>query len=193
MRWKRWGTEVITLEVITLCAAKSDYLPPASLALAAGDVRAEQVRGGYNPAMSTQPGTERQEQRDLVAVDILRTALRELVAAYRFGSTATGSARLSSDVDLAVLADGRLDPIVRFDLQERLAGALHIDVDLVDLRAASTVMASQIVTTGVLLYEGDSTARHVFENFVYGRYARFNEERREILDRIAREGRVYGG
>ena len=54
-------------------------------------------------------------------------------------------------------------------------------------------MASQIITTGVLLYEGDASARHVFEDFVYGRYARLNEERRGILERIAREGSVYGG
>jgi hypothetical protein len=65
-------------------------------------------------------------------------------------------------------------------------------VDLVDLRSATTVMASQIVTTGVLLYDGDPAARGRFEDYVYSAYARLNEERRGILQRIAAEGTVYG-
>lgn len=133
------------------------------------------------------------DRRDAVALGLLRAALPGLIAVYRFGSSATGASRPDSDVDLAVLADRKLDPVSRFALQEQLAGALLRDVDLVDLRSASTVMASQIVTTGVLLFGGDARARHVFEDFVFGRYARLNEERRAILDRIAREGTVYGG
>ena len=143
--------------------------------------------------MSTSSASDDQGRRDEIAVGLLRAALPGLIAAYRFGSSAAGTTRPDSDVDLAILCARRLDPVARFELQEQVAGALRTDVDLVDLRAASTVMASQIVTTGVLLYEGDAPARHVFEDFVYGRYARLNEERRGILDRIAQEGSVYGG
>ncbi|MBA2353777.1 MAG: nucleotidyltransferase domain-containing protein [Acidobacteria bacterium] len=143
--------------------------------------------------MSTQSADSTEARRDALAVGLLRAGIPGLVAAYRFGSSAAGTGRPGSDVDLAILTDHRLEPVARFKLQEQLASALHTDVDLVDLRAASTVMASQVVTTGILLYERDAPARHVFENFVYGRYARLNEERRGILERIAQEGTVYGG
>lgn len=130
---------------------------------------------------------------DREVVSLLQTQVRDLQAVYRFGSSVANADRPDSDVDLAMLAARPLAAVERFDIQERLAAALRRDVDLVDLRSASTVMASQIITTGVLLHEADAPARHVFEDFVYGRYARLNEERRGIVERIAREGSIYGG
>jgi len=135
-------------------------------------------------------GTDRGLDETVVA--ILRDAVPTAVAIYRFGSSVEGLHRPDSDVDLAVLADHPLDSWGRFDLQERVAAAVRRQVDLVDLRSATTVMASQIVTTGVLLYDGDPAARGRFEDYVYSAYARLNEERRGILQRIAAEGTVYG-
>ena len=131
-------------------------------------------------------------EQDAVVVAVLRRALPELVAVYRFGSSATGTQGPDSDIDLAVLSPGRLAPRARFDLQEDIAAALRRPVDLVDLRAASSVMAIQVVSTGELLFDADPEARGRFEDFTYGIYARFNEERRGILQRISREGTVYG-
>jgi len=62
----------------------------------------------------------------------------------------------------------------------------------VDLRAASTVMAMQVVGPGTVLYESDPEERGRFEDLTFSLYARLNEERRGILDRVAREGSVYG-
>ncbi len=129
---------------------------------------------------------------DATLVAMVRDSMRDVVAIYRFGSSATDTARSDSDVDVAMLGAGPLDPLVRFDLQELLAAAIHRSVDLVDLRRASSVMAHQVVTTGLLLYESDAAERGRFEDFVFGAYARLNEERRGILDRIAAEGSVYG-
>lgn len=129
---------------------------------------------------------------DDLAVREIRSALPAVVAIYRFGSSVDGSSRPDSDIDLAVLVADRLDPHARFELQERLAVVLRRQVDLVDLRSATTVMASQIVTTGVLLHDGNPLARGSFEDYVYGAYARLNEERRAILERVASEGTVYG-
>jgi predicted nucleotidyltransferase len=125
-------------------------------------------------------------------VDELWRALDGLVAIYLFGSAARGSMHRASDLDIAVLGTRPLDPAARFDLQERLASRLGRDVDLVDLVAASPVMAIQVVTAGRLLYESDSAARGRFEDRTFGAYARLNEERRGILQRIADEGTVYG-
>jgi hypothetical protein len=83
-------------------------------------------------------------------------------------------------------------PERRFEIQETLAGKLGRDVDLVDLAAASTVMAMQVVANGTLLYEAPGDARGRFEDYTFSAYARLNEERRSILDRVRAEGSVYG-
>jgi len=116
----------------------------------------------------------------------------DLVAVYRFGSTVGGAPRRDSDVDLALLARQPLDPVRRFELQEELALRLRRDVDLVDLRRASTVMRMQVVARGVVLAVLDRTEQERFEAYSYSAYARLNEERAEVLDRIRRERTIYG-
>lgn len=132
------------------------------------------------------------EQEDVAAVAMIRSVVPDLIAMYRFGSSVSGERNLGSDVDMAVLATAPIDPLLRFDLQERLASALHQRVDLVDLRAASPVMAIQVIGKGRLLLDNDASARGRFEDLTYGVYARLNEERRGILQRVAAEGTVYG-
>lgn len=132
------------------------------------------------------------QQQDRTIVACLQASLPGLVAAYRFGSTTDGTARAESDVDVAVLATRALPPLERFELQEQLAAALGRDVDLVDLGAASTVMAMQVVVNGDVLYSADDALRGAFEDRVFGAYARLNEERRGILDRVASEATIYG-
>jgi predicted nucleotidyltransferase len=138
-------------------------------------------------AVSPPPATP-----DQFIVDEIRRALEGVVAVYRFGSSAQGTAHRASDTDVAVLTHERLPAAARFDLQERLAARLGSDVDLVDLGRSSTVMAMQVIAGGQLLYEGDADARGRFEDRTYGAYARLNEERRGILERIKAEGSVYG-
>jgi predicted nucleotidyltransferase len=132
------------------------------------------------------------EQEDRVAVAAIRSAVPDVVAVYRFGSSISGERSPDSDVDLAVLAPTPLDPLFRFDLQERLASAFGRSVDLVDLRVASPVMAIQAIGRGRLLLDAEPSARGRFEDLTFGVYARLNEERRGILQRVAAEGSVYG-
>ena len=126
------------------------------------------------------------------AVPLIRAEIRDLVAVYLFGSLADGSEHPGSDVDLAFLAPRPVEPARRFDLQERLALALQRNVDLVDLAAAATVMRMQVVSRGKVLAEFDPAQREGFEDFVYSSFARLNEERKGILDRVVREGTVHG-
>ncbi|HYC55223.1 MAG TPA: nucleotidyltransferase domain-containing protein [Candidatus Binatia bacterium] len=130
---------------------------------------------------------------DAVISDALTASVKDLVAVYRFGSTVSGQQHSDSDVDVAVLGRTPLDPLERFQLQEELALRLHRDVDLVDLRRASTVMRMQVVSTGLCFLVADETERDRFEDYVFAAYARLNEERRGILDQIRRDGRVYDG
>lgn len=130
--------------------------------------------------------------QDQAVVNAIRRVVPAVQAVYRFGSSVTGGTHAASDLDVAFLAPAPLDPTVRFDLEQSLASAVRRDVDLVDLRAASSVMAMQVVSTGMLIDDVDAASRGAFEDYVYGAYARLNEERREILRRIADEGTVYG-
>jgi hypothetical protein len=50
----------------------------------------------------------------------------------------------------------------------------------------------QVLESAVLLFERDTAARLRFETAACSAYARLNEERRAILDRIRKEGTVHG-
>ena len=112
-------------------------------------------------------------------------------AVYAFGSQADGTAHPESDLDLAVLAASPLDPLVRWDAQEALAAALGTDVDLVDLRSASTVMRAEVLRTGRVVLDRDPTARAFWEVWTMSAYALLNEERQGILDDVRQRGRVH--
>lgn len=124
-------------------------------------------------------------------LDLLRTRVSGLVAVYVFGSSETGGAHAASDLDMAVLASSRLDPMIRWELQQDLAQRAGRSVDLVDLRSASTVMQIQVVSTGRLLLSVDPVEVDRFEMYVFADYCRLNEERRAILDDVKRRGRIH--
>ena len=94
----------------------------------------------------------------MVALDQLgATLLDELAAAFPqqrvlgawlYGSQARGEARAGSDLDLAVLCDGPLDPVALFDASGRLAARLGTSVDLVDLRRAGGLLRVEATHRG---------------------------------------------
>lgn len=129
---------------------------------------------------------------DNAQIEYIRQSVPGLIALYRFGSQAKGTAHPNSDVDLAVLARNPLPNMRRFELAQELATQLHRDVDLVDLRTASTVMRMQVISTGECLASQDEPARREFEMYAYSDYARLNEERRDIIKGIVKRGLVYG-
>jgi hypothetical protein len=74
-----------------------------------------------------------------------------------------------------------LNPLERWNLAQDLANLLKREVDLVDLRKASTVMRMQVISLGQYLYESNRQERDRFEDYVFSSYARLNEERKEIM------------
>lgn len=128
---------------------------------------------------------------DHALIEYLNKSVPGLTSLYRFGSQTKGTARPDSDVDLAVLARDPIPNLQRFELAQELAIHLHHDVDLVDLRAASTVMRMQVLSTGTCLAAPNEQARREFEMYAYSDYARLNEERKGILDDIRVRGLVY--
>lgn len=91
----------------------------------------------------------------------------DVLAAYLFGSYATGDARLESDVDVAVLLSGA-DDFERFERRLRLIGEVEValgrrPVDVIVLNDAPPLLAHQVLKHGQLIFEHDRAARVEFE------------------------------
>jgi len=71
---------------------------------------------------------------------------------YLFGSMVTGQQHENSDLDIAILPAPALDNLERWQIAQDLACEFDINVDLVDLNVASTVLCQQVITTGELLW-----------------------------------------
>lgn len=121
----------------------------------------------------------------------LQQSIPSLSALYVFGSQASGHAGPDSDLDLAVLADERIGAEKLWDLAAQLARIANCPVDLLDLRAASTVMQYRIITTGKRLWAKDSQAA-VYESFILSAKTALDEARSGLLQDIQKTGTVYG-
>lgn len=91
-------------------------------------------------------------------LQLLQTSLPGLLAVHAFGSRISGQATATSDLDLAVLVAGYADPLQLWQLSSALAELAGCEVDLLDLRAASTVMQYQILSTGERWWAADVQA-----------------------------------
>ncbi len=128
--------------------------------------------------------------RDAV-VALLRAELPGLLGVYAFGSRIAGTADARSDLDLAVLVEGYADPVRLWHLASDLATSAGCEVDLLDLRAATTVMQYQVLTTGQRWWAADVRAG-LFEAFVLSEKTALDEARADLLADIVREGHVHG-
>lgn len=121
----------------------------------------------------------------------IRARLPHAMSIYAFGSQMQGTAGQHSDLDLAVLVAGYADPLVLWDLTASLSDVVACPVDLLDLRAASTVMQYQVVTTGSRLWSVGLLAA-LFETFVLSEKTALDEARAPLMADIQRIGRIYG-
>lgn len=121
----------------------------------------------------------------------LQANLPGLLAVYVFGSQVTGEANADSDLDLAALIEGSIDPLQLWHLAGELADMVKVPVDLLDLRAASTVMQYQVITTGRRLWSKDSQAG-IFESYILSEKTALDSARAELLVDIQQDGTVYG-
>lgn len=124
-------------------------------------------------------------------VAVLQGAIPTLSAVYAFGSQVSGEAGPESDLDVALMADETLGAEVLWELSSRLAGIVGCSVDLLDLRAASTVMQYQIVITGRRLWSRDEQVG-LYEAFILSQKTALNEARAGLLEDIKKTGTVYG-
>ena len=99
---------------------------------------------------------------------------------YLFGSYAHDQANSESDIDIAIFGKTKFDPIFRWQMQNELANVLKIDVDLIDLLSASTVMQNQVIHHGICIYDAANYAA-LFDMQVMSMYQHLNDERAGIL------------
>ncbi|WP_157270225.1 type VII toxin-antitoxin system MntA family adenylyltransferase antitoxin [Azohydromonas aeria] len=114
-----------------------------------------------------------------------------LLGVYAFGSRIRGTAGPESDLDLAVLVAGYADPLLLWELAGELEDLAGCPVDLLDLRAASTVMQHQILTQGERWWRRDLQA-DLFEAAVLSEKTALDSARAGLLADIAKRGRVHG-
>lgn len=123
--------------------------------------------------------------------EIILKAFPNTLAIYAFGSRINGTANAQSDLDLAVLVAGYAPPLKLWDVSSDLANVAGCEVDLLDMRAASTVMQYQILQTGRRLWAKELEAG-LFECFVLSEKLEFDQARAELLNDISQRGFVYG-
>ena len=125
-------------------------------------------------------------------VRTLQARLPDLLAVYGFGSRVQGTAGPDSDLDMAVLVAGYVDVTQLWQLAGELADIAGCAVDLLDLRAASTVMQYQIVTQGERWWARDAQAA-MFESAILSEKTALDTARAGLLADIRERGTVYGG
>lgn len=124
---------------------------------------------------------EEVQPRDL---DRIAAVLREdgdLILAYVFGSVSEGSARLDSDVDVAVLADRPLSSDHRLKLIRQLATVTGRPVDLVDLREVGLPLSPIILTKGRTLFCRDLREKELLITKMLADVEDFLPQRQRLL------------
>lgn len=86
-----------------------------------------------------------------------------VVATYVFGSVGRGTAGPQSDVDVAILLDRPPEPDTLVRIRRALERGLQREIDLVDLHRAPADLVHRVLRDGILVVEGDRSARIAFE------------------------------
>ena len=113
-------------------------------------------------------------------INSIRNKIANVKLIYLFGSFASGEQHTNSDLDIAILPAKALDHLTRWQVAQELACELNIDVDLVDLNTASTVLCQQVITQGLLLW-GNSNDDDAFAVKTMSMYQHLQAERSLIL------------
>lgn len=128
-----------------------------------------------------------------MSTDIFQTVAAALAGepgikvAFVYGSAAAGKMRPGSDVDVAVLFDRPLDMELRLALWGKLTGALHREVDLVDLYDLGGEILHQILTKGRVVIKNDVHAYfRLVQRMVYNEEDFMPQIRRVLRERVER-------
>ena len=119
---------------------------------------------------------------EIKIIDFLKKRIPAVVGIYIYGSYAANEMTPESDIDIAFFAEEKITPVEKWKIQEKLAALLDLDVDLVDLKEATTILRSEVVEKGILIYSANKYKMDHFEMTTYSMYADLNETRVDILN-----------
>lgn len=122
-----------------------------------------------------------EKKTEILIIEFLKDQIPGLIAIYIFGSMADNSATPESDIDIAILTFQKISAVEKWKIQEELASKLKQDVDLIDLKDATTILRTEVVENGKLIFSGDSYQVNHFEMITYSMYSDLNESRQDIL------------
>lgn len=108
-----------------------------------------------------------------------------------FGSFTKNNFRSDSDIDIAFFSDRKIGEYERFLISQEIANSLNRDVDLIDMKKASTVLNCEILGTGKVIYYEDENRLRELQISILKDYCLLNEERAVILKKVHEKGRVY--
>lgn len=121
-----------------------------------------------------------------LVIESVRSKIDNVKLIYLFGSFASGEQHADSDLDIAILPMKALDNLTRWQIAQDLACELDIDVDLIDLNSASTVLCQQVISQGQLLW-GNTNDNDVFTVKTMSMYQHLQAERALILNDLMTE------
>ena len=124
-------------------------------------------------------------------VEMLRNEFDTLMAVFLFGSQSKGTCNSNSDIDLAVLVEGYAEPLLLWNVGQMLAAQLNVDIDLIDLRAVSSVFQAQILLQGECLWSKDSQSDLTVCAMLTEKL-HLDEKRQKQLREITAGGKIYG-
>ncbi|WP_026695503.1 type VII toxin-antitoxin system MntA family adenylyltransferase antitoxin [Peribacillus kribbensis] len=109
-----------------------------------------------------------------------------------FGSFAKDTTHKNSDIDIAFYKPALSLPTYEiFLIAQELADIIKLDVDLIDLQTSTTVFRAQVYSTGIVVYSKDDPLLRLEQMRALSMYARFNEERKSIIQKVDESGSIY--
>ena len=110
-----------------------------------------------------------------------------------FGSYAKEMQNSESDIDIAIFAKNKTKKDT-FTMKQKLERIAMRDVDLVNLadENLSNALKYEVLMTGIVLHCLNSYQFEMYKLDEIREYFDFNESRKVILDRIKKEGTIYG-
>ncbi|MGP7818234.1 type VII toxin-antitoxin system MntA family adenylyltransferase antitoxin [Niallia sp. 01092] len=109
-----------------------------------------------------------------------------------FGSFAKNTTHNGSDIDIGFYTKSKV--VTKYEIfmiAQELAALLKREVDLVNIAEASTVFQAQIYTTGKVIFSSDEMLRMTEQMKALSMYAKLNEERKDILNKVDESGTIY--
>ena len=110
---------------------------------------------------------------------------------YIFGSIVANRVRDDSDIDIAILTEKKIDEYQLYMVSQQLADELKREVDIVDLKDASTIFKAEIIKNGKLIYNSDNLGKMYYQLEVLREYTFLNERRQEIIDKLKKKVAKY--